>query len=134
MRRRRGLVTGVATILLGLVPVPLLAGPASASVSVSCRSAAHPLLAARLDRDIDRALRVLGVYAYHFWMRAMPKIARGSGTQHLHRKSASYRDKVRRKIGALLAYNLAAAGEGELAGNDFAEDFASAQIDVATVG
>src|ERR1700722_10720426 len=57
MRRRRGLVTGVATILLGLVPVPLPAGPASASVSVSCRSAAHPLLAARLDRDIDRALR-----------------------------------------------------------------------------
>ena len=38
------------------------------------------------------------------------------------------------EIGALLAYNLAAAGEGELAGNDFAEDFASAQIDVATVG
>ena len=57
MKRRRGLVMGVATILLGLVPVPLLAGPASASVSVSCRSAAHPSLAARLDRDIDRALR-----------------------------------------------------------------------------
>ena len=57
MKRRRGLVTGVATVLLGLVPVPLLAGPASASVSVSCRSAAHPSLAARLDRDIDRALR-----------------------------------------------------------------------------
>src|SRR3984885_9393788 len=57
MKRRRGLVTAVATVLLGLVPVPLLAGPASASVSVSCRSAAHPSLAARLDRDIDRALR-----------------------------------------------------------------------------
>jgi beta-lactamase class A len=57
MKRRRGLVTGVATILLGLVPVPLLAGPASAAVSVSCRSAAHPSLAARLDHDIDRALR-----------------------------------------------------------------------------
>jgi hypothetical protein len=57
MRRRRGLVTAVATIVLGLVPVPLLALPASAAASVSCRSSAHPSLAARLDRDIDRALR-----------------------------------------------------------------------------
>jgi hypothetical protein len=54
----------------------------------------------KIELSFKQALRVLGVYAYHFWMRAMPKIARGSGTQHLHRKSASYRDKVRRKIGA----------------------------------
>jgi len=57
MERRRGLVTAVATVLLGLVPVPLLARPASAAVPVSCRSSAHPSLAARMDRDIDRALR-----------------------------------------------------------------------------
>ncbi|HJZ26059.1 MAG TPA: hypothetical protein VJ370_07260, partial [Streptosporangiaceae bacterium] len=56
MKRRRGLVTAVATVLLGLVPVPLLAPPASAAASVACRSSAHPSLAARLDRDIDRAL------------------------------------------------------------------------------
>ena len=65
MRRRRGLVTAV---LLGLVPVPLAALPASgavaapassatATVSVSCRSPAHPSLARTLDRDIDRAVR-----------------------------------------------------------------------------
>ena len=65
MRRRRGLVTAV---MLGLVPVPLAALPASgavaapassasATVSVNCRSPAHPSLARTLDRDIDRALR-----------------------------------------------------------------------------
>ncbi|HLK78533.1 MAG TPA: serine hydrolase [Streptosporangiaceae bacterium] len=65
MRRRRGLVTAV---LLGLVPVPLAAlpasgavaapaSPASATVSVSCRSPAHPSLARTLDRDIDRVVR-----------------------------------------------------------------------------
>jgi DDE superfamily endonuclease len=54
----------------------------------------------KIELSFKQALRVLGVYAYHFWMRAMPKIARPSGTQHLHRKSASYRDAVRRKLGA----------------------------------
>jgi len=57
MKLGYGLVTAVATVLLGLVPVPLLALPASAAASVSCRSSAHSSLAARLDRDIDRALR-----------------------------------------------------------------------------
>jgi len=57
MKRRRGSVTAVATILLGMVPVPLLASPASAATSVSCRSSSHRSLATRLDHDIDRALR-----------------------------------------------------------------------------
>jgi hypothetical protein len=45
-------------------------------------------------------LRVLGAYAYHFWMQDMPKITRRSGTQHLHRASERYRAAVRRKLGA----------------------------------
>jgi beta-lactamase class A len=58
MKRRRALITMVTTVLLGSIPVPLLAAPASAASSaVSCRSASHPALAARLDRGIDRALR-----------------------------------------------------------------------------
>lgn len=57
MRRRRGLVTAVATVLLGMIPVPLLAASASAADSVNCRSSSHRSLATRLDRDIDRALR-----------------------------------------------------------------------------
>jgi len=54
----------------------------------------------KIELSFKQALRVLGVYAYHFWMRAMPKITRCSGSQHLHRKSAPYRDAVRRKLGA----------------------------------
>ena len=54
----------------------------------------------KIELSFKQALRVLGVYAYHFWMRAMPKIKRPSGTQYLHRKSAPYRDAVRRKLGA----------------------------------
>jgi len=54
----------------------------------------------KIELSFKQALRVLGVYAYHFWMRAMVKIARGSGTQHLHRKTDRYRDAVRRKLGA----------------------------------
>ena len=54
----------------------------------------------KIELSFKQALRVLGVYAYHFWMRDMPKITRSSGTQHLHRKSDPYREAVRRKLGA----------------------------------
>jgi beta-lactamase class A len=69
MNARRGLITVVASVLIGWASVPLLASPASAAPSspalastaaarsVSCTSASHPALAARLDRDIDRAVR-----------------------------------------------------------------------------
>jgi beta-lactamase class A len=58
MKRRRGFITVVTTVLLGWIPIPVLAAPASAAGSaVSCESSSHPALAARLDRDIDRALR-----------------------------------------------------------------------------
>ena len=54
----------------------------------------------KIELSFKQALRVLGVYAYHFWMRDMFKIARGSGTQYLHNKTDQYRNAVRRKIGA----------------------------------
>ena len=58
MKRRRVLITAVATVLIGLIPVPLLAAPADAAARpVSCKSSSHPALAAKLDHDIDRALR-----------------------------------------------------------------------------
>jgi len=57
MRPRRGLTTSIA-VLLGWIGIPLLAPSASAAVSsVNCRSSSYHALAARLDRDIDRALR-----------------------------------------------------------------------------
>ena len=57
MKPRRGLITVVA-VLLGWILVPLLAPPASAAVSsVNCSSLSYHAFAARLDRDIDQALR-----------------------------------------------------------------------------
>jgi hypothetical protein len=46
----------------------------------------------KIELSFKQALRVLGVYAYHFWMSSMDKIARGSRTQYLHRKNRDYRD------------------------------------------
>lgn len=54
----------------------------------------------KIELSFKQALRVLGVYAYHFWMSSMDKIARGSPTQYLHRKSDRYRAAVRRKLAA----------------------------------
>ncbi len=45
-------------------------------------------------------LRVIGTFAYHFWMDAMTPIKRKSGNQYPHRKTADYRDGIRRKLAA----------------------------------
>ena len=54
----------------------------------------------KIELSFKQALRVIGAYAYHFWMAAMTPLRRVSGNQHLHRKSDTYRDAVRRKIAA----------------------------------
>jgi hypothetical protein len=54
----------------------------------------------KIEVSFKQALRVIGAYAYHFWMAAMTPLRRVSGNQHLHHKSDEYRDAVRRKIAA----------------------------------
>jgi len=54
----------------------------------------------KIEVSFKQALRVIGTYAYHFWMAAMTPLRRVSGNQYLHRKSEAYRNAVRRKIGA----------------------------------
>ena len=54
----------------------------------------------KIEVSFKEALRVIGVYAYHFWMAAMTPLRRVSGNQYLHHKSVEYRDAVRRKIAA----------------------------------
>ena len=54
----------------------------------------------KIEVSFKQALRVIGVYAYHFWMGAMKPLRRVSGNQYLHRESDEYRNAVRRKIGA----------------------------------
>ena len=54
----------------------------------------------KIEVSFKQALRVIGAYAYHFWMAAMTPLRRVSGNQYLHRKSDDYRNAVRRKIAA----------------------------------
>lgn len=54
----------------------------------------------KIEVSFKQALRVLGAYAYHFWMAAMTPLRRVSGNQYLHRKSEAYRNAVRRKLSA----------------------------------
>ena len=54
----------------------------------------------KIEVSFKQALRVIGAYAYHFWMAAMTPLRRVSGNQYPHRKSDNYRNAVRRKIAA----------------------------------
>lgn len=54
----------------------------------------------KIELSFKQALRVIGAFAYHFWMAAMTPISRKSGDQYLHMKTAEYRDAVRRKLAA----------------------------------
>ena len=58
----------------------------------------------KIEVSFKQAIYTLGTYAYHFWMSAMTPRLRRSGNQYLHRKPQSYRDQVRRKIGAYHAH------------------------------
>ena len=54
----------------------------------------------KIEVSFKQALRVIGAYAYHFWMAAMTPLRRVSGDQYLHHKTETYRNAVRRKIAA----------------------------------
>lgn len=52
----------------------------------------------KIELSFKQAVRTLGVYAYHFWMRDMKPLRRRNRDQYLHRESQRYRDNVKRKI------------------------------------
>lgn len=54
----------------------------------------------KIEVSFKSALRVLGVYAYHFWMRPMKPIKQNSGNQYLHHETEKYREAVQRKLDA----------------------------------
>lgn len=58
----------------------------------------------KIELAFKQALRVVGAYGYHFWMRAMTPINRYSGDQYFHHKTKSYRNDVRKKIAAYHRY------------------------------
>jgi len=54
----------------------------------------------KIEVGFRHAIHVLGAYGYHFWMRLMAPIRWGSRDQHMHRRSDTYRNGVRRKLAA----------------------------------
>jgi hypothetical protein len=54
----------------------------------------------KIEVSFKQAVRTIGSYAYHFWMKAMTPIRKASGDQYLHRKSEAYRTAVRKKLEA----------------------------------
>ncbi len=58
----------------------------------------------KIELSFRHAVRVLGTYAYHFWMMAMTPLRRVSGNQYMHHKSDRYRQQVRRKLAAYHTY------------------------------
>jgi len=54
----------------------------------------------KIEVSFKQAVRTIGAYAYHFWMKTMKPIKRFSGDQHIHRKPEKYRRAVARKIDA----------------------------------
>ena len=54
----------------------------------------------KIEVTFKQAVRSVGVYGYHFWMKMMTPIRKSSGDQYLHRKTGVYRKAVRRKLDA----------------------------------
>lgn len=58
----------------------------------------------KIEVSFKSALRVVGTYAYHFWMKNMKPIGRHSGNQYMHHETEKYRQAVRRKLDAYHRY------------------------------
>lgn len=54
----------------------------------------------KIEVSFKQALRTIGVYAYHFWMKPMERLTRNSGDQYMHHRNEEYRKRVRQKIHA----------------------------------
>lgn len=54
----------------------------------------------KIEHSFKQATRLIGSFAYHFWMKDMVRLLYRNGNQYLHRKSADYRSHVKRKINA----------------------------------
>ena len=64
----------------------------------------------KIKHSFKQAIRLIGSFAYHFWMKAMVPLRHRNGNQYLHRQSARYRDQVKRKVGAYAYHVFIQAG------------------------
>ncbi len=61
----------------------------------------------KIEHTFKQAVRVIGAFSYHFWMKAMKPLRRRNGNQYLHRQSESYRKAIQRKMHAYHVFVLA---------------------------
>jgi hypothetical protein len=54
----------------------------------------------KIEHSFKQAIRVIGSFAYHFWMKEMVPLRRRNGNQYLHRQSSKYRARIKRKLHA----------------------------------
>jgi DDE superfamily endonuclease len=54
----------------------------------------------KIELSFKHAVRVIGTFGYHFWMKNMKPLRRRNGNQYMHRESEMYRKDIKRKIGA----------------------------------
>jgi DDE superfamily endonuclease len=54
----------------------------------------------KIEHSFKQAVRLIGSFSYHFWMRDMKPLRWHNGNQHLHRQSLQYRNAIKRKINA----------------------------------
>jgi DDE superfamily endonuclease len=54
----------------------------------------------KIELSFKQAVRLIGSFAYHFWMSNMKPLRPRNGNQHLHRASLDYRNAIKRKIHA----------------------------------
>jgi len=54
----------------------------------------------KIEHGFKQAVRVVGTFSYHFWMKDMKPLRRRNGNQFLHRESEDYREAVKRKLNA----------------------------------
>src|SRR5207248_949700 len=54
----------------------------------------------KIEHSFKQAVRLIGSFAYHFWMSDMKPLRWRNGNQQLHRESLEYRNAVKRKVHA----------------------------------
>jgi hypothetical protein len=58
----------------------------------------------KIELSFKPAVRTLGAYGSHFWMKTMDQIGSRSDDPYLHRKTDPYPDAIRRKLAAYPRY------------------------------
>src|SRR6516165_11488734 len=54
----------------------------------------------KIECCFKQAVRQIGTFAYHFWMKGMTPLRHRNGNQYLHRHSSDYRNQIKRKVHA----------------------------------